>query len=207
MFTTYIIIGITVAISLYAFNNHNVYHDLMMNPYQISTRNQYYRFFSSGFIHGSHMHLIMNMISLYFFGIMVEIIFYNEFGSSGTLYFILLYIMGIVVSDIPTYFKHTHDPGYNSLGASGGVASVIFAFILFRPLENISLYFFIPIKGFILGVMYVVYSYYQGKKSGDNINHDAHLYGALFGLLFCIVMRPSAVPEFFQQIASWQIFE
>ena len=207
MYTTYIIIGITIAVSMIAFNNQTLYRDLMMNPYMINTRNQYYRFFSSGFIHGGHTHLLMNMITLYFFGTILEQLFEMYFGGNGQIYFIILYVLGIVVSDIPTYFKNIHNPGYNSLGASGGVSSIMFAFIMFRPLAELQLYFFIPLKGFIFAILYVVYSYYQGKKSGDNINHDAHLYGALFGILFCVVMRPAVVSEFFQQITAWRILE
>jgi len=201
---TLILIVITAIVSFYAFNNADVQAKLMMNPYNISRRQQYYRFVTSGFVHGDHMHLIMNMISLYFFGRIVEFKFFEVFGETGSLYFIILYFMAIVVSDLPTFFKHKDHPGYNSLGASGGVAAVIFAFIIFLPLENIYLYFAVPIPGFILGTLYVIYSYYQGKKGGDNINHSAHLFGAVFGLVFCIVLYPNVLPEFFEQIATWQ---
>jgi membrane associated rhomboid family serine protease len=200
---TYIIIGITVAISFYSFNKPAVLHALMMNPYKISNQGQYYRFVTSGFIHQHHMHLLMNMFSFYFFGTAVEQIFGYLFGEAGALYFIALYILAIIVSDLPTYLKQRNNPQYNSLGASGGVAAIIFAFIIFQPLQNICLYFVICIPGFILGVGYVVYSYYQGKRSNDHINHEAHLYGALFGLLFCIVAYPYSIVLFYQQISGW----
>jgi len=200
---TNILIGITVVISFYAFNNQKVMQDLIMNPYVISNRKQYYRFLTSGFIHGDHMHLIFNMVSLYFFGPVVDMLFGMLFGSIGTAYYVALYLLGIIVSDIPTYFKHRHNPGYNALGASGGVISVIFSAILFRPLGRIDLYFFIPVPGFIFGALYVMFSIYQGKRGGDNVNHDAHLYGGLFGLLFCMVLYPPVIGHFFQQIASW----
>ena len=199
---TYILIAINVALSFYAFDKPDVKGKLMMNPYYIKRRNQYYRFITSGFIHQDHMHLIMNMISLYFFGTAVESVFSVIFGESGSLYFIALYLLAIVVSDLPTYFKHKDNIAYNSLGASGGVAAIIFAFIIFEPLNDILIYF-IPVKGFILGAGYIIYSYYQGRNSSDNVNHDAHLYGALFGLVFCIVTYPASIPSFFYQINQW----
>jgi membrane associated rhomboid family serine protease len=200
---TYILIGITVAISLLAFNNPKLMQDLIMNPYIIHTRKQYYRFLTSGFIHKDHMHLLFNMLSLYFFGSAMEMVFGVLFEGMGTVYYLALYLLGIVVSDLPTFFKHKHHPVYNALGASGGVAAVIFAFIIFLPLERICLYFALCIPGFILGTVYVVYSWYQGRKANDNINHDAHLWGAAFGLVFCMVLYPPAIGNFFAQIAGW----
>lgn len=129
------------------------------------------------------------------------------FGQAGGLYFIALYILAIVVSDLPTFFKHKNNPGYNSLGASGGVSAVIFAFIIFQPLSDICLYFALCMPGFILGALYILFSWYQGRKSNDNINHDAHLYGALFGLIFCIVVAPSSIGSFFEQIQTWRLFD
>jgi len=198
--------GLTLLISFYAFSNRDMLYKLIMNPYQINNRNQYYRFVSSGFIHNDHMHLLMNMFSLYFFGQAVEYEFLLKFDAAGGFYFVVLYLMAIVVSDIPTFFKNRNNPAYNSLGASGGVAAVIFAFIILRPLDKICLYLAICMPGFILGTLYLVYSYYSGKKSKDNINHDAHLYGALFGLIFCVVLYPPALKEFFVQVSNWQFF-
>lgn len=179
----------------------------MMNPYMISSRKQYYRFLTSGFIHKDHMHLLMNMFSFYFFGGAIELVFKILFGDVGGFYFIFLYLCSIVVSDMPTFLKHRNDPGYNSLGASGGVAAVIFAFIILLPLEKICLYYALCMPGFILGTLYLVYSYYQGRKGNDGINHDAHLYGALFGLLFCILLYPDSVPNFIRQVMSWRLFD
>jgi len=201
---TYIIIGITVLISFAAYSNNNLMQQFMMNPYAISNRQQYYRFITSGFIHADHVHLFFNMFSLYFFGTTIEYIFGIVFESAGTLYFIALYILGIIVSDIPSYMKHRNNPGYNALGASGGVASVIFASIIFQPLADIYIYF-IPVPGFILGIAYIFFSWYQGKKANDNINHDAHLYGAVFGVVFCAVFYPQSLPHFVEQIREWEV--
>jgi len=201
---TYTFIAITVLISMYSFNNAAMLKRFMMNPYQISSRKQYYRFLTSGFIHRDHVHLLMNMITLYFFGGIIETIFKQIFGDLGGVYFVLLYLMAIVVSDLPTYLKNRNNPGYNSLGASGGVSAVVFAMIILLPLEKICLYFALCIPGFILGPLYIIFSYYQGRKANDGINHDAHLYGALFGLLFCIVLYPQSLPSFIHQVMSWR---
>ena len=206
MYITYIILAVTIAVSFLAFNNVLLMQRFIMNPYYTFRRREYHRFITSGFIHNDHMHLIFNMLSLYFFGTAVEDVFRAYFGALGQVYFIVLYVMGIVVSDLPTFFKHKDNPRYSSLGASGGVAAVIFAFIIFHPLEEIYLYFAIGIPGFILGTLYLIFSWYQGKKSNDNINHDAHLYGALFGLIFCIIIYPPSIVHFFEQISSWRMF-
>jgi len=202
---TYILIGITVIVSWISFQDQNTLRKLIMNPYVINTRNEYYRFITSGFIHKDISHLLFNMISLYFFGVVVEQIFQAIFGDKGSIYFIALYVLGIVVSDIPSYFKHRSNPAYNALGASGGVASVIFASIIFLPLNKICLYFALCIPGFILGTLYLIYSYYSGRKANDNINHDAHLYGALFGLIFSAVMYPPSIRNFIEQILAWKM--
>jgi membrane associated rhomboid family serine protease len=204
---TFILIGITVLISMAAFSNENLMRSFIMNPYFISQHKQYYRFITSGFIHKDHLHLLMNMFSFYFFGSAIEQVFKIIFGATGGLYFIALYILAIIVSDIPTFFKHRNNVRYNSLGASGGVAAVIFAFIIFEPLQSICIYIALCMPGFILGFLYIIFSYYQGKRSRDNINHDAHLYGAAFGMLFCIILYPASVPLFIEQLRSWDFLQ
>lgn len=204
MAITYIIIGITVVLSFLAFNNNALIQKLIMNPYRIKRQHEYHRLLTSGFIHADHIHLLFNMFSLYFFGVAMEQVFDAIFGSMGSFYFVALYLLGIVVSDIPSYFKHRDHAYYNALGASGGVAAVIFSFIIFLPLEKICI-FFICLPGFIVGTAYVIFSWYQGRKANDNINHDAHLYGALFGIVFSLVLYPPALPEFFRQLATWRL--
>jgi membrane associated rhomboid family serine protease len=201
------IIGITVIVSWFVYSKPDILKRMMMNPYRIHRNQEYYRFFTSGLIHANFSHLLWNMFSLYFFGNVVEQYFAFIFGSAGPYLFIALYVLAIVISDLPTYFKNRNHPAYNSLGASGGVAAVIFASVLFQPLEKLCFYFVFCFPGFILAVVYVVYSYYSGRKSNDNINHDAHLYGALFGVLFCAVLYPASIPNFIEQVSQWKIFE
>ena len=122
----------------------------------------------------------------------------------GELLYLLIFIGGIIVSDIPTFIKHRNNPAYRALGASGGVASVVFASILFNPLGEIGIMFIpIGIPGFIFGLLYMIYSYYQGKQMGDNINHDAHLYGAVYGLIIALILVPNVGPHFIEQIKNW----
>jgi len=204
MTVTIAIIVITVGVSLYAMRQASIQYSLTMNPYMITKRGQYYRLVTSGFIHNDHMHLIFNMFSFYFFGSQLEYIFNSIFGGLGTVYFIAMYILAIIVSDIPTLLKHQNNPAYNSLGASGAVSAVIFACILFEPLQDICLYAVLCLPGFILGVLYLIYSYQSSKRSRDRINHDAHLYGALFGLVFCIVLYPDAIQLFIEKMKEWK---
>jgi membrane associated rhomboid family serine protease len=199
--------GITIAASFLAWNQTSLFDKLMMNPYAISHKNQYYRFITSGLIHKDHMHLLFNMFSFYFFGLAVERVFTEVYGELGSIYFIILYVVAIVVSDLPTYFKNRNNPNYNSLGASGAVSAVIFAFIIFEPLQRICIYIALCMPGFILGTLYIGFSYYQGRKANDNINHDAHLYGALFGLIFCIATYPASIPQFIDQIRNWEFLK
>ncbi len=203
-FTLVLIILTTVA-SISAWNNTSLLNRWMFNPYSVYHGKQYYRFLSSGFIHSNTVHLLFNMIALFFFGGVIERIYNNVFGGFGILFYLITYLAGIIVSNLKTYFKHRDSSYYNSLGASGGVASVLFASILYRPTVGICLYFMICIPAFILGAIYLIYSYYSGKKVSDNVNHDAHLFGSLFGLVFTAILRPVVLVEFFQQVIEFDL--
>ncbi|MFT7233991.1 MAG: membrane associated rhomboid family serine protease [Cyclobacteriaceae bacterium] len=206
MSITLLIIIITVVISLVAFNNANIFQKGLMNPYMVVHKREYYRMISSGFLHGSYVHLGFNMFTFYFFGSVVEQVFGQILGDQSVLVYVLFYISAIIVSDLPVAIKNKNNPGYNSLGASGAVSAMVFASILYYPLNDICLYAILCIPGFILGVLYVVYSYYQGKNMGDNINHEAHLYGALYGVVFGLIIYPKAGPAFIEQILTYRPF-
>lgn len=203
---TVVIIIANVVVSYMGFQNPSLQYKLTMNPVAILRQGQWYRVITSGFIHSNWTHLAFNMFTFYFFGRLVEQIFGALKGSQGGIYFLVFYLLGIVISDLPSLFKHKHNPHYNSLGASGGVAAVVFCSILFFPTNPICLYGFICIPGFILGVIYLIYSYTKGKNMSDNVNHDAHLIGAVFGLIFSVIMEPRVLASFVQQISEWQIF-
>ena len=206
MSITLILIIITVGISWYALSNHSLMEKWIFYPYTVNRDNSWHRFITSGFLHADFSHLFFNMFTLYFFGSNVEYTFVGGFGAvTGILIYLLIYIGGIIVSDIPTYIKHRNDPGYRALGASGGVAAVVFSSILFYPTSDICLYAVLCIPGFILGILYLMYSYFSGKRMGDNINHDAHFYGALYGFILSLAIVPQAGPMFIDQIAGWRL--
>lgn len=200
MALTLLSIIIVSAISIYSWNNQGLIQKWIFNPYQVYQRKEYYRFLTSGFLHKDITHLVFNMIALYFFGEVIEKIYTYYYGNLGYLYYIILFYGGIIISDIPTFLKHKHDPYYNSLGASGGVSAVLFAAILFQPTSSICLYFAICLPAFIMGALYLIYSYYQGRRSGDGINHNAHLFGALYGIAITILIKPNVIITFFEKI-------
>lgn len=197
----------TVVVSIVGFQNDEIQRRMMLNPYETMRKKQFHRLLTSGFVHGGWMHLGFNMLTFFFFAPVVEETFLMHFRSSGFglafAAFIGVYLGGIIISDIPTLMKFKDQPNYNSLGASGGVSAVVFASILFNPVSNICLYGILCLPGFILGIIYVGYSYYMDKKAESNINHSAHLYGALYGIAFCLLIRPKWFSEFLFQIQGW----
>lgn len=204
---TYIIIGITALISILAFSNRELFDKFSFDPYRINHMKQVHRFFTHGFIHVDWMHLLINMFVLLSFGRMVEASFIYLLGfGKGAYFFILLYIGGVLLSALPSYGKHKDDAGYRAVGASGAVSAVVFASILISPLTGIR-FIFIPfdIPAFVFGILYLIYSAYMARKASDNIGHDAHFYGALFGLVFTIITKPALLAGFINQINSFVI--
>ncbi|XOV92769.1 MAG: rhomboid family intramembrane serine protease [Bacteroidota bacterium] len=202
---TLIFIGITVLISIMAFNNDDWMRRLIMNPFLVVSRRQYYRTISSGFVHANWMHLGFNMFAFFFFGRVVESYFYRILGGSYVIVFIIFYITAIIVSDLPTIFKHRNNPNYNSLGASGAVSAIVFTSILYAPLNDIYIYF-IRLPGFVFGLLYIIYSYWQSNAEGSGINHNAHLYGTIYGVVFGILVYPESAGGFIEQILQYKLF-
>ncbi len=200
--TLYIVI-ISCIVSFIAFQNQKVSHALIFNPYLVAQNNEWYRFVTSGIIHADFIHLLVNMFVLYSFGGVVEDYFGYLFGTMGTYYFLVLYLGGLLVSIVPSFVKHKHNPHYNALGASGAVSAVVFSYIIFQPLQKIYLYGLIGIPGIVAGVLYLGYSWYMGKKGGGNINHDAHLWGALFGIVLTIGLKPSLAISFVNELKNF----
>jgi membrane associated rhomboid family serine protease len=195
--TLYIIV-ITCLITLAGFRNGKLVDELIFWPPAITKKYQYYRFITCGLIHADYMHLIFNMLTLYFFGTVMETHYQGELGLQKW-YYLALYIGALIVSNIPTYLKHRNDYDYRSLGASGAVSAVLFAFILLRPWQQI-LVLVIPVPAIIYGGLFLFYSAYMSRKGGGNVNHDAHFYGALFGILFTIAARPDVVDIFLNEL-------
>jgi membrane associated rhomboid family serine protease len=170
-----------------------------MWPYRVARENQYIRFITSGFLHADWMHLIFNMFTLFFFGRNLEL-YFSFYGLGGTVSYLALYFVGLIVSDIPSYIKHKNDYNYRSLGASGAVSAVIFATIIFSPWSSIYIYGALKISATLYAVLYILYCVYMGKKNSDNVNHDAHLWGSLFGLAFTLALIGILKPELFTAI-------
>jgi membrane associated rhomboid family serine protease len=192
------IIVLTCIISASAFKNSRLLNDLIFWPPAINIRHQYYRFITCGLIHADFMHLAFNMITLYFFGRIMEPWYQGRLGLPHYFY-LLLYIGALVVSNIPTYIKRYNDYNYRSLGASGAVCAVLFAFVLLDPWETIRVIIF-PVPAIIYAGLFLIYSAYMSRKGGDNINHDAHFWGALFGVLFTIAAHPDVVNTFLNEL-------
>lgn len=182
-----VIVIITCIVSISAFSNQRLINDLIFYPPSVQ-RGQWYRLFSCGLIHADWGHLIFNMLALYLFGERVEATFTSIFGNAGKFIYLLMYVLALGASILPTYSKNKDNYHYRSLGASGAVSAVIFAGILFYPLMGIG-FFFIPIyiAGFLFGILYLIISSWLDKRGGDNINHSAHIFGAIFGLVFTII--------------------
>jgi len=204
---TTLLIGITALSSIFAFNRPTLLDRWMFIPYRIKQRNQWDRFILSGFIHKDYMHLIFNMLTFYFFGGVVERFFKFQFGLElGGLIFLGFYLAAIVVADIPTYLKERGNNYYQALGASGGTSATVFASIILVPLSDICLFGLLCLPGFLLGGFFLIYSYVKGQQGQDNINHDAHLYGAIFGILCILLLSPSSAGMFLDQILSYRPF-
>jgi membrane associated rhomboid family serine protease len=198
---TYLIIIITVVVSVIAQNNENIFSKLKFNAYDVKHSNHLYRFFSYGLVHAGYMHLAINMLVLYSFGRIVESYFGMYFPGKSSFYFLLLYIGGLILSVIPAFGKHKNDIFYNAVGASGAIAAVLFSSIILYPTGRI-FFFFIPvgIPAPLFGILYIAYEYYMSRNSRDNIGHDAHLWGAIFGVIFTIALKPKLVSLFFNQL-------
>ncbi len=193
---TWIIIGITTVISYLAFQNSNLMEKLQFNAVSVIHRKQYYRLISHAFIHIGWTHLVVNMLVLYFFGRHVESYFNYLFATKGTLFYLLLYLGGILASNIWSLIKHQHNYYYNSVGASGAVSAVLFTFIFLNPWEKLYLFAIIPIPGILFGAGYLLYSWLMGKRGSDNIAHDAHFLGALFGFIYPVLLKPELFHRF-----------
>ncbi len=201
--TLIIVIGTSI-FSYMAFNDRALFEKYMFNAYAIRSDKQHYRFLSHAFIHADWMHLIMNMYVLYSFGKILETaLFPALFGNKARLFYILLYTGAIYASSVADFIRHRNNPGYNAVGASGAVSAVLFSFILIMPWQGISI-MFIPvyIPGWIMGTLYLIYSFYMDKRKVDNIGHGAHAWGAVFGFVFTGLLKPQLFLDFIDNILS-----
>jgi len=191
-----VIFAITIAYSLVAFYNDQVYEKSILHPYSVYHGKSLYTLITSGFIHADLMHLFFNMFTFYFFAFTLE-------AALGHWQFALLYFLSMVLADLPSVAKHKDNYNYRSLGASGAISAVIFSYILFHPLDSMYLMFLpIPIPAIVFGILYLIYCSYASKRQLGNINHDAHLFGAIAGLMITSVLVPGILPHFFHEVSE-----
>lgn len=195
---TIIIIAITVLVSIAAFNNMELMSKLIFWPAHMDSPKEYYRFITAGLIHADWMHLFFNMYVLWIFGEQIEDVFSGYIGKPFL--YPLLYILGLIAASLPSFAKHKDDYYYRALGASGAVGSILFSFIYFAPWSTLYIFGLIPIPAILFGILYLAYSAYASNKGQDNIGHDAHFYGSVFGFVFTLLFDPSHGQVFLQQI-------
>ena len=189
--------SVTCLISWQALNNQNFQNQCMFIPYNVKHSNEYYRLLSHVLVHADFAHLAFNMISMFYLGKYLEMQLVYEYGNLGMYYFIILYLLGGLAATILPYSRNSDNSMYRSLGASGAVSAVVFATIMWNPqLELMLLFIPIPIKAYILGPIYLAVEYYSMRRGGSGIAHDAHIGGALFGILFVLLIDPNKGVEF-----------
>lgn len=190
------IFALTIGATLWVFNNEDLYGKLMMHPYSVHRNKNVYTLLTSGFIHKDWMHLFFNMLSYYFFAFVLE-------TRIGHWQFAVLYIASLILSDLPSVVKHKDDYYYHSLGASGAVSAVIFSFILYDPMTKMMIIPFpFPIPAIIFGVLYLVYCHFASKHARDNVNHDAHFFGALCGVFITVILHPDVLQQFIHSLSG-----
>ena len=195
MSATIILVIITCVVSYLAFQNRQLQSRLMLYPVVMRKPKEAYRLISAGFVHVDMLHLAFNMISFFFFGRLLE-------EKIGIELFIMLYLSAILVANLPSYYKQMGNPNYAALGASGGVAAIIFAWIYLQPWKEIYLFMAIPMPALVFAVAYLIYSYVMSKKPEQHIGHDAHFWGSVYGFLFMIVIDQSHGAGFLHQLMN-----
>ena len=195
MFVTLLIIAVTCVVSFAAFSDRRLFDALILWPPAVR-RGQYYRLLSYGLIHADGAHLFFNMFTLYFFGAAMAGLYQRLLGPFG---FVIFYAGALLVSILPAYLRHRDDSGYRSLGASGAVSAVLFAFILVQPWATIVV-FVLPVPAIVYAVLYLGYTYYMDRQRSDRINHSAHLWGALYGVVATALIAPRVLPWFLSQL-------
>lgn len=190
-----IILLLTIVVSLYTlYGNRSLLYRWMFSPYRVRTENAYHTFITSGLIHVDLTHLAFNMITFFFFAFKLESIV-------GAVNFLIIYFGSMIISDLGSFFKHKHNPEFRSLGASGAVSGIVFSSILYFPTSKMMIMPIpIPIPAYLFGILYLAWCYWAERYSRDNINHSAHMLGAIAGALITIILNPDVINFFLQQL-------
>ncbi len=191
------IFAATIAMSLAGlYRAPRIIDRCLFRPYYFVRKRQYDTMIMSGFVHADVGHLLFNMITFFFFAFPFE-------RFIGTVPFLVLYLVGLVASHLCTWVKHRNNARYASLGASGAISAVLFAYIVYFPATSLIIFPIpIPIPAWLFAVSYVGYSYWASQKSRGRINHDAHLCGALSGLAFVAVTDAAAIAGFVSKFVA-----
>lgn len=197
MSITLVLIIITCAVSFACFQRQQLLDELLFWPTGVA-KGQYWRLVTHGFVHADIQHLLFNMITLFFFGRAIEHFFSLYIGAVG---FVLFYLGAIIVAMLPSALAHRHDANYRSLGASGAVSAVLFAYVFMAPWSTIYV-FVLPVPAIVFAALYVGYSYYANEQGHDGINHSAHLWGAGYGIAFSLVMEPRLWNHFLNSLLA-----
>ncbi len=190
-----IIFAFTIVTSIYTFSNHHLFGRFMLHPYSVARGQRVYTLLTSGLIHRDWGHLLFNMLTFYFFGFSLEA-WLASLSTWGHLQFALIYLLGLVLSDLGTVYKQKNNPSYYSLGASGAICAVLFSFILFDPKMMLGIFFVIPMPAWLFGILFLGYCVWASKNAKDTINHDAHFFGAIFGIIITIIFYPWIIQHF-----------
>ncbi|GAO31145.1 rhomboid family intramembrane serine protease [Geofilum rubicundum] len=202
--TIHIIIIIVVGLfSFAAFSRPELMARFQLNPWSVFHRKEYLRLLTHAFLHVDWTHLLINMFVFYSFSRAVLFYFGYYFEGFTDARFLLLFLTAIPISSLYSLFKYRNNPNYNAVGASGAVSAVVFASIFFDPYNPVYLFAIIPIPGIVFGVLYLVYSAYMARKQVDNVGHDAHFWGAVYGLIFPLFYEPRLILVFFEKLVSF----
>ncbi len=199
MSLTIAILIVTGLISYQGLQNHSIVEKLKHHPYSEKRNKEYYRLLSSGFVHGSMNHLLINGFVLYMFGGMIESTFSQLYGSTmGPMVFLVLYLTAIIAGDLPSHFKHQDNPRYSAVGASGATSALVLIYCLIAPWNW---FIYPPVPAIVFGIGYIFYSSWADRTNrADGIGHSAHLYGALWGIVFFFGTQPRMIGHFFNEL-------
>lgn len=197
-----IIVLLTVGVSVYAFYKRQVFEQLSLRPNLVFYRYQIHRVLTHSLVHADWPHLIVNMYVLFIFGQLAEQYFAIHFAGKSDFYFIQLYLLSLVASSIYTLIKYRKNVHYNAVGASGAVMAVVFTSIFFDPWNKLWFFGLIPVPGIVFGIAYLAYSYYMSRKNVDNVGHDAHFTGAVFGFLYPVLIDFSLLGDFLEKLLN-----